>query len=425
MSNGDKEIRRAFVLWLSGVRLADIRALAEVESLLAHGTLVELDPSPITGPQAQHYQVFSGKLPAQFGFFDTLMPLCRLPRPQQGMNGYTIMEEPAGRDAAPAMLPDLLRAAGWTVEYKKIVPAELSDCVRGFVQSEAEGETCKIVQCKLEVEGAEFNASATAIAEAIQMARSWVGETGLLAVLSDIQPAPVDCFVNVNNFLAEMELIERDEQNGLINWPNSLAYYAGHGQLWVNLLGRDPQGAVHPQDEYEEVCTSLVKALPTKLRDARTGAQIIERVYRKEELYSDEYLFCAPDLIIVFKPGYAPSPQSTLLGFDEETCTVPPTGTMSMAGVHSSMVGGFLLASAPVLAAGGAVHEHAALTAVVPSLLHALGIEYVDMDSPAVSSLFLPSYLEAHPIRTKAGSQELSEEDEELVINRLRDLGYV
>ncbi|HEV7235178.1 MAG TPA: hypothetical protein VGN15_03290, partial [Ktedonobacteraceae bacterium] len=139
----------------------------------------------------------------------------------------------------------------------------------------------------------------------------------------------------------------------------------------------------------------------------------------------NEYLFCAPDLIIIFKPGYAPSPQSTLLRFDEETCTVPPVGTTSMAGVHPSMVGGFLLASAPVLAAGEIVPEHAPLTAVVPGLLHALGIEYVDMDSPAVSSLFLPSYLETHPIRTLAESQELSEKDEKLVIERLRDLGYV
>jgi hypothetical protein len=71
----------------------------------------------------------------------------------------------------------------------------------------------------------------------------------LLAVLSETRPAAVDRYVNVNNFLAEMELVERDEQSGLVNWPGSLAYYAGHGQLWINLLGRDPQGAVHPQDE--------------------------------------------------------------------------------------------------------------------------------------------------------------------------------
>ncbi|SRR6266566_7587633 len=424
MSESDRGLRKAFVLWLSGVRLADLRSLAEVKSLAEHGALVELEPPPITGPRAQHYQIFSGQSPAHFGFFDTLMPLCHLPRPRQARNGYTVVEEHSGRDAAPKMLPDLLRAAGWAVEYRETSPAELPGCVWDLTRAETI-ETCAIVRCKLAVAGAEFSAYAAAIAEAIRVARSWAGETGLLALLSDIQAAPVDCFVNVNNFLAEMGLIERDEQHGSINWPNSLAYFCGHGQLWVNLLGRDPQGAVHPQGEYEEVCATLIKTLPAKLRDGRTGVQVIERVYRKEELYADEYLFCAPDLVIVFKPGYAPSPQSTRLGFDEAICTVPGAGTTSMAGIHPSMVSGFLLASAPVLLPGAAVLERVPLTAVVPSLLHALGIAYAGMDSPAVGALFLPSYLEAHPIRTRAENQELSEEDEELVINRLRDLGYV
>ncbi|GAC1566372.1 MAG: hypothetical protein NVS3B14_08130 [Ktedonobacteraceae bacterium] len=427
MSISSRKIQKAFVLCLSGVCLADIRTLAEVQSLLGYGALVELNPSPITGPQAQRYQIFSGQLPAHFGFFDTLMPLCHIARSQQGLNGYTVMEELSGRDAAPKMLPDLLRSAGWMVEYKETSLAGLPSCVRDLTQAEFDETvaTCKIVQCELEVEGAAFNAHSMAIAEAIGVARSWVGETGLLALLSDIQPAPVNCFVNVNNFLAEMELIERDEQSGLINWPNSLAYYTGHGQLWVNLLGRDPQGAVHPQDEYEEVCATLIKTLPTKLRDVRTGAQVIERVYRKEEVYSKEYLFCAPDLVIVFNPGYAPSPQSTLLGFDDTTFTAPPAGTTSMAGVHPTMASGFLLATAPVLSQGVTASEHAPLAAVVPSLLHALDIDYVGMDSPAVDELFSLSYLESHPIRTQAESQGLSEEDEELVINRLRDLGYV
>jgi predicted AlkP superfamily phosphohydrolase/phosphomutase len=222
-----------------------------------------------------------------------------------------------------------------------------------------------------------------------------------------------------------MGLIERDEQNGRISWPNSLAYFAGHGQLWVNLLGGDPQGAVHPQDDYEEVCDTLVKALPAKLRESKTHAPVIERIYRKEELYAREYLFCAPDLTAVFKPGYAPSPQSMRLGFDVETFTRPATDTMVMAGVHPSMVRGFLLACAPALIAGLSICECAPLTSVVPTLLHALGCRYADMDHPALSALFAPAYLQTHPIRTDIQSQGLSEEDEELVINRLRDLGYV
>src|SRR5947209_1450216 len=132
MDNVNKEIRKAFILWLSGACLADIRSLAGIESLMKSSALVELEPSPITGPQAQHYQIFSGRLPASFGFFDTLMPLSRLPRPQQGIDGYTIVEEHAGRDGAPDMLPDLLRSAGWAVEYVATTPADLPDYVQGL-----------------------------------------------------------------------------------------------------------------------------------------------------------------------------------------------------------------------------------------------------------------------------------------------------
>jgi predicted AlkP superfamily phosphohydrolase/phosphomutase len=278
---------------------------------------------------------------------------------------------------------------------------------------------------KCELGAAAFGAYRTAIADALSSARSWVGEDGLLAVFSDIQPAQVQCFVNVNNFLAEMELLERDEQHGPINWANSLAYYAGHGQLWVNLLGREPQGAVHPSQEYEEVRASLIKALPATLRDSATGAQVIERVYRKEELYPGEYLFCAPDLVVVFEPGYAPSPRSTLLGFDEGTFWRPAAGTTTAAGAHPSTVGGFLLACAPGLARGVAVRRPIPLTAVAPTLLHTVGIPYTRTDSPAAGELFSPSYLQSHPLLTQDQNDELSEEDEELVINRLRDLGYV
>jgi predicted AlkP superfamily phosphohydrolase/phosphomutase len=277
-----------------------------------------------------------------------------------------------------------------------------------------------IVKCTVQrrVEGSD-------IAQTLRLAQASVGQNGLLALLSDTHPVIVKRFVNVNNFLAEMGVIERDEQNGQVDWRGSLAYHAGHGQLWVNLLGRDAQGAVHPQGEYEEVRETLVKALPAKLRDAGTGEPVIERVYRKEELYAGEYLFCAPDLVIVFKPGYAPSPKSTHIEFDDATFTTPAAGMAVMAGVHPSALRGFLLASAPVLLRGVVAPERAPLTAVTPTLLHAAGVEYVDVDSPAVSALFSPAYLESHPIRSVSHNQELSEEDEELIISHLRDLGYV
>jgi hypothetical protein len=428
MNNANKGTQKAIVLWLSGIRLEDIRALPEVEILTKQGAVVELEPSPITGLQAQSYQAFTGVSPARFGFFDTLMPLCRHPNSHlhQAADGYTVIEESVGRGTVPKLLPDLLRGAAWTVEYDEIVPTALVSRIRDLTRSASSSTsaTCIIVKCTMGSQAVE-PAVIEAIGEAVGIARAWVGETGLLALFSDTQPAEVKRFVNLNDFLAEMGVIERDEQTGLINWSNSLAYFVGHGQLWVNLLGRDPQGAVHPQDEYEEVRETLVQTLPNKLRDPETGEQVIERVYQKEELYSGEYLFCAPDLIVVFKPGYAPSLKSTLLNFDERTFTLPATASTATAGIHSYAVGGFLLLAAPAVAPGVSVPTRTPLVAVVPTLLHALGIEYVGMDSPALDALFSSSYLATHPIGRDVQDQELSEEDEELVISRLRDLGYI
>jgi hypothetical protein len=412
MSMTDVTAQKAVIVWLSGTRLADLRTLPEVEKLLDAGAMVELDSSPIISLQAQHYQVLSGKSPASFGFFDTFVS-----------RNYAVTEEATGRGSSPKLLPDLLRTVGWTVAYEETDLPSLVSRLRDLTQSVSDFPSCLIVKCTISSDLKDTDTSA--IAQALQLAREWTGETGLLALLSDTQPAVVERFVNINNFLADMGVIERDEQTGQINWLNSLAYFAGNGQLLVNLLGRDAQGAVHPQDEYEEVRDTLVKALPNKLRNPENGEAVIERVYRKEELYSGDYLFCAPDLVVLFKPGYAPSPRSRHIEFDEAVFTTPPIGEAVVTGVNPAMATGFLIAGAPSLAARVTEYEHAPLTAVAPTLLHALGVEYVDMESLAIGTLFSSDYLEEHPIRSSSHNQELSEEDEELIIGHLRDLGYV
>ena len=413
MNNQDTLSQKAVLLWLSGVRLKDLQTLPEVEALRQQGVRVDLDPSPITGPLAQHFQALSGRSPASFGFFDALMP-----------HNYHVVESTTGRGEVPKLLPDMLRGAGWQVKFEETPPSNLVVSMEQWVQNASAEKSCLIVKCGID-DAMNVPVPLPAVAQAIVCARAWVGEDGLFALFSDWQPVRVERFVNLNNFLAEMGVIELEEQGQSVNWSNSLAYFAGHGQLWLNLLGRDAQGAVHPQDEAEEVRETLVKALPARLRDPHTQKPVIERVYRKEEVYSGEYLFCAPDLVVLFAPGYAPSPSSTHVAFDQETLFAPGANEYANAGVHPSLVGGFLLASAPGLARSVAVAEHAPLTALVPSLLHALGVEYAGVEGTVVTSLFSPAYLERHPIRSNAGDQGLSEEEEELIINRLRDLGYL
>ena len=420
------------MLWVSGARLTDMGALAEIEDLRSRGALVELEPSPITGPAGQHYQFMCGESPARFAFFDELLPHCHLPSAGKDESRYAVVETAgAGQAATAKMLPDLLKARGWEVTCEETLPDAVYDCVQRFVRSDATDSTapkCRIVKCVLGASGTSDplrGASRQAIAQALAAADAWVGETGLLALISDIGPAPVESFINVNNFLAEMGVLDRNAQSGLIDWQSSLAYYAGYGQLWINLLGRDPQGVVHPRGEYEEVRDSLVRGLPARLRDSKTGTPVVEKVYRKEELYPDEYLFCAPDLVVVFKPGYAPSPASAHMGFDEAICTPAAEGSLVMAGAHPSMHRGFLLLSAPSIVPGRALPEAASLTSALPTLLHALDVQHASMDGQVLDGVFSLEYLGTHPIQPVLSDGELSDEDEELIINRLRDLGYV
>src|SRR5947209_94750 len=207
MSMTDATTEKAVIVWLSGARLADLRTLPEVEKLLDAGATVELDSSPIISLQAQHYQVLSGKSPASFGFFDTFVS-----------RNYAVTEEVTGRGSSPKLLPDLLRTIGWTVTYEETGLPSLVSRLRDLIQSVSDSPPCLIVKCAISADLKDTNTSA--IVQALQLAREWVGETGLLALLSDTQPAVVERFVNINNFLADMGVIERDEQTGQINWSN-------------------------------------------------------------------------------------------------------------------------------------------------------------------------------------------------------------
>jgi len=352
----------------------------------------------------------TGRRPERSGFFDTLV-----------LRDYRVEENFEGRDEAPTSLTTFLEEAGWTVNYSEVALSDLASNIRAWTKTTM-SSACLVVKCTCT---GSIDHSATAdLAQAIRLARAAVGYSGLLALLSDAQTAPVKWFVNLNNFLADMGVIERHQTDGSIDWLNSLSYYMGHGQLWINLQGRDAQGIVQHQDEYEEVRTTLIRALPQKLRDPQTGQPVIAQVYRKEELYSGEYLFCAPDLVILFQPGYIPSTRSTRLAFDEATFTTAPAGTTAINGAHPDSITGFLIASAPAFRQGTTLSAHAPLTAVAPTLLHALDVKHGIMDSAVLQECFDQHYLNAHPLRAVEQSV-LSDEEEELVINRLRDLGYI
>jgi predicted AlkP superfamily phosphohydrolase/phosphomutase len=73
---------------------------------------------------------------------------------------------------------------------------------------------------------------------------------------------------------------------GMFDWSRTRAFpvpmdHAGYIRL--NVRGREPEGIVSPGGEYESLCTKLAEGF-LSFRDEKTGAPIVRRVHRLQEL---------------------------------------------------------------------------------------------------------------------------------------------
>ena len=98
-----------------------------------------------------------------------------------------------------------------------------------------------------------------------------------------------------------------------VDWSRTRAYAMGIGQIYFNLRGREARGIVSPGAEAQ----SLADELRTKLlamRDPDDGAPIIREVYKRDDIYSGEFLHNASELQVGMEEGYRVSWQTTLGG---------------------------------------------------------------------------------------------------------------
>ena len=97
-----------------------------------------------------------------------------------------------------------------------------------------------------------------------------------------------------------------------VDWSRTKAYALGLGQVFINLKGREGQGAVDPAD-YKQVVDELSAKLLT-VTDPNTRARIISGVYKRDDIYSGEFVKDAPDIQTGMVDGYRVSWQTTLGG---------------------------------------------------------------------------------------------------------------
>ena len=205
-----------------------------------------------------------------------------------------------------------------------------------------------------------------------------------------------------------------------LEWRDTVAYSRGYGQIFLNVKDREPLGTVEKKDA-ERVRAGIIAQL-RNVRDPLGGVSPIEAVYSKEEIYSGPHLDSAPDIQLVMRDGYEAFPWASIAD-SAFTDNIDRTGTHNTEGI--------------VILRGPGVRKGriagATVLDVAPTVLNLLGAMIPsETDGKFLSEAFEDEFVRLHPPRyaetteeKKEGEFKFSREDQELIEENLRSLGYM
>ncbi len=210
-----------------------------------------------------------------------------------------------------------------------------------------------------------------------------------------------------------------------VDWSRTQAFSIGSfGQVYINVAGVRPQGIVQPGAEYEALEESIAKQA-LGLRDPRTGEPLVERVYRREEIYGGPYIDRTPDLIVQPR-GW----EYMAFGHADFGSNKVVESITGLSGHHRPE--GILILSGPGVTPGTRL-VNASILDLAPTILHAMGLAVPsDLDGRVLSEAFEVTSPGARPvIRSEANIYKdgaslpgLSDEEMEGVQEKLRGWGY-
>jgi predicted AlkP superfamily phosphohydrolase/phosphomutase len=209
-----------------------------------------------------------------------------------------------------------------------------------------------------------------------------------------------------------------------VDWERTKAYSLGNiGQVCINLRGREPQGAISPGEEYERVVRQIIDRL-AQLHDPRNGQLAVDYIYRREEVYHGPATGEAAD--ILFLPH-----KLEYFGFGEYEFgdhRIFASLRHGISGTHR-MNGICLVWGEPVQSASLQAPK---LEDLAPTILYLMGLPVpAHMDGRLLMEAFRPDANLPPPEQSAAwesqtGSESgLSPEDDAVLRQRMRDLGYV
>jgi predicted AlkP superfamily phosphohydrolase/phosphomutase len=214
-----------------------------------------------------------------------------------------------------------------------------------------------------------------------------------------------------------------------IDWSKTRAYSFGYqGQIYVNMVGREPRGIINPGKDYETLIAELTDRL-IKLVDPDDGKPVVTKIEYKKDIFHGPAIDSAPDIVITMRDlSYI-----TRLGYELGNQPGKIFGDSSVNETGGHRLDGILIAAGPDISHTIEDPPSAWLGDIAPTVLHILKCSIPkEMDGRVLLEWLTPTHskrtisIEQNELGSSAASSsELSEEDENEIMERLSDLGYL
>ncbi len=275
----------------------------------------------------------------------------------------------------------------------------------------------------------------------------WLQEIGMLRMKGDISTrlkfwlAKTDLIGKVYRLVSRLglgkiaNLVSKPARNKVLNsfmsfddidWSRTKAYARGaFGQIYINLIGREPGGIVEPGEEYEGVLADLIAALD-ELKHPETGDPLITDLHKRADVFSGPYLECAADVIFSIQNYLYQS--SVKMGLDSESIL----GMSEYEDSGSHRAEGIIVLSGPDIERGKPITD-ASIADILPTMLALADLPVPeDLDGRPLSQAFTEARKQAIKYVTRdedtiadAATPELDADEVSEIEDRLRSLGYL
>lgn len=222
--------------------------------------------------------------------------------------------------------------------------------------------------------------------------------------------------------VGRLQASEKDSFYSSVDWHRSVAYTEpGRHVININLQGRNADGIVQGT-RYEEVCERIIEDL-SRWFDAE-GNKVVDHVVRRDQVYSGPFTERASDLYVYWNPA---------ADFAEPPDEVRARGFW-WSGDHRPE--GILICKGPGIKTNDGDEARLAPPTVydlVPTMMYGSGLPVPgELDGHPLQSIFTNEFNAAHPLLLdraphgdEASRTPLSSEEEQLIEDKLRGLGYL